>query len=68
MIIEQTTHIIFQYPDDYLQEYEWCKTKGEMWYHKGRDTQCSIYENKITYAIGQPKAEQTEPSTDCGWK
>ena len=62
MIIEQTTHIIFQYPQDYLQEYEWCKTKDDRWYHKGQDTQCSIYENKISYSIGQSVAERTERS------
>lgn len=60
MIIEQTTHIVFQYPQDYLQEYEWCKTKGDKWYHIGQDTQCSIYENKISYAIGQPKEREGE--------
>lgn len=60
MIIEQTTRIIFQYPKDYLQEQEWCKTKGEGWHHIGTDTQCSIYEKKISYSIGQ--AEQTERS------
>ena len=60
MIIEQTTHIIFQYPDDYLQEFEWCKTKDDRWFHKSQDTQCSIYENKISYAIGQPKEREDE--------
>lgn len=60
MIIRQITHIIFQYPEDYQQEYEWCKTKTDMWTHKSQDTNCSVYENEISYAVGVPKAEQTE--------
>ena len=55
MIIRQTTTIVFEYPQDYLQEQEWCKTKGDEWMHVGTDTLCSIYENKISYSIGQPK-------------
>ena len=62
MIIRQVTHIIFQYPQDYLQEYEWCKTKGDRWVHKSQDTQCSVYENEVSYSIGVPIAEQTERS------
>lgn len=63
MIIEQTTRIIFQYPQDYLQEYEWCKTKEDRWVHKSTDTLCSVYENTVSYCIGQFKDEsQTERS------
>ena len=64
MIIRQITHIIFQYPEDYQQEYEWCKTKTDMWTHKSQDTNCQVYENEISYAVGVPRAEQTEPQTD----
>ena len=58
MRIRQITHIIFQYPEDYMQEHEWCKTKSDAWVHKSQDTQCSVYENEISYAIGQPKDEE----------
>lgn len=64
MIINQTTTIIFQYPQDYLQEQEWCKTKDDRWIHKGTDTQGAVYENRISYSIGQPIVKQTEPQTD----
>lgn len=57
MIIMQTTTITFQYPQDYLQEQEWLKDKTDMWVHKGTDTLCSIYENKISYSIGQTERE-----------
>jgi len=60
MIIEQTTRIIFQYPQDYLQEYEWCKTKGDRWEHKAQDTQCSIYENQLSYGIGLTERKESE--------
>lgn len=55
MIIRQTTTIVFEYPQDYLQEQEWRKTKGDRWVHKSTDTLCSVYENQISYCIGQPK-------------
>lgn len=57
MRIKQTTTIIFQYPQDYLQEQEWLKGKddNDKWVHKGVDTLCSIYEREISYSI-----EQTE--------
>ena len=54
MIIRQTTTIVFEYPQDYLQEQEWCKTKGERWIHKSTDTLGAVYENTISYSIGQP--------------
>ena len=53
MIIRQTQTLIFQYPDDYQQEYEWCKTKDDRWFHKGRDTNCSIYETSTDFTITQ---------------
>ena len=55
MIIRQTTTIVFEYPQDYLQEQEWCKTKGDRWIRKDTDTLGAVYENKISYSIGQPK-------------
>lgn len=64
MIVKQTTTLIFEYPQDYLQEQEWCKTKADRWIHKGTDTLGAVYENTISYSIGQP----TEPQTDCAWK
>ena len=54
MIIRQTTTIVFEYPQDYLQEQEWCKTKEDRWIHKGTDTLGAVYENAISYSIGQP--------------
>ena len=60
MIIQQTTTIIFQYPQDYLQEQEWCKTKDDRWVHKGTDTLGAVYENQISYSIGQPKKGETD--------
>ena len=57
MIIKQTTTITFQYPQDYHQEQEWLKNKDDRWVHKGTDTLCSIYENKISYSIGQTERE-----------
>ena len=63
MIIRQTITIVFEYPQDYLQEQEWCKTKGDKWVHKGTDTLCAVYENQISYSIGATadrKTEQTE--------
>lgn len=53
MIIKQTTTIIFQYPQDYVQEQEWLKNKDDKWVHKGTDTLCSIYESETSYSIGQ---------------
>ena len=61
MIIRQTTTIVFEYPQDYLQEQEWCKTKEDRWVHKSTDTLGAVYENTISYSIGQPK---DEPQTD----
>ena len=63
MVIQQKHIIIFQYPQDYEAEYEFCKTKGDEWVHKGKDTRCSVYEHEMLYI-----AEQTEPQTDCPWK
>lgn len=54
MIIRQTTTIVFEYPQDYLQEQEWRKTKEDRWIHKSTDTLGAIYENTISYSIGQP--------------
>ena len=71
MIIRQTTTIVFEYPQDYLQEQEWCKTKGEQWIHKGTDTLGAVYENAISYRIGQPNCSEIpnnckdEPQTEC---
>lgn len=62
MIVKQTTTLIFEYPSDYMQEKEWCKTKGDMWIHKSTDTLCSVYENQISYAIGASVAVYTERS------
>lgn len=58
MIIRQTTTIIFEYPQDYLQEQEWCKTKDDRWIHKGTDTLGAVYENTISYSIGQPNSSE----------
>ena len=58
MIIRQTTTIVFEYPQDYLQEQEWCKTKGERWIHKSTDTLGAVYENTISYSIGQPNSSE----------
>ena len=64
MIIRQTTTLIFEYPQDYLQEQEWCKTKEDRWIHKGTDTLGAVYENTISYSIGQPNnSEETNNST-----
>lgn len=52
MIVRQTTTIVFEYPQDYLQEQEWLKEKAEQWVHIGADTQCAIYEHQITYSVG----------------
>ena len=68
MIVRQTTTLVFEYPQDYLQEQEWCKTKGDRWIHKGTDTLGAVYENQISYSIGASVAVQTEPQTDCAWK
>ena len=68
MIVRQTTTLVFEYPQDYLQEQEWCKTKGDRWTHKGTDTLGAVYENQISYSIGASVAVQTEPQTDCAWK
>lgn len=57
MMIKQTTTIIFQYPQDYLQEQAWLKNKDDKWVHKGTDTLCSIYEREISYSIGQTGRE-----------
>lgn len=60
MIIRQTQTLIFEYPDDYTVEYEWCKTKDDKWIHKGCDTQCSIYEFTTDFYIESRYAQQTE--------
>lgn len=57
MIIKQTTTMIFQYPQDYLQEQEWLKDKTDMWVHKGTSTLSSVYECEISYSIGQTESE-----------
>ena len=61
MIIRQTQTLIFEYPQDYTTEYEWCKTKDDRWVHKGQDTQCSIYETSTDFAFMSRYAQQTEP-------
>ena len=53
MIIKQTTTLIFQYPQDYLQEQEWLKNKDDKWIHKSTDTLGSIYVCETSYSIGQ---------------
>lgn len=58
MIIRQTTTIVFEYPQDYLQEQEWCKTKEDRWIHKSTDTLGAVYENTISYSIGQPNSSE----------
>ena len=63
MIIRQTTTIVFEYPQDYLQEQEWCKTKEDRWIHKGTDTLGAVYENIISYSIGQPS--NSEKTNNC---
>ena len=63
MIIQQTTTLIFQYPQDYMQEQEWCKTKDDRWIHKGTDTLGAVYENTISYSIGQPN--NSEKPNNC---
>ena len=63
MIINQTTTLIFEYPQDYLQEQEWCKTKEDRWIHKGTDTLGAVYENTISYSIGQPS--NSEKPNNC---
>lgn len=68
MIIRQTTTIVFEYPQDYLQEQEWCKTKGERWIHKSTSTLGAVYENTISYSIGQPNSSEKPNNcekTDC---
>ena len=55
MIFKQVVTLIFQYPQDYLQEQEWLKDKTDIWVHKGTSTLSSIYESEISYSI-----EQTE--------
>lgn len=70
MIINQTTTLIFEYPQDYLQEQEWCKTKEDRWIHKGTDTLGAVYENTISYSIGQPNCSEKpnnceEPQIQC---
>lgn len=57
MIIKQTTTIIFQYPQDYLQEQEWLKNKDDRWVHKGTSTLSSIYESEMSYSIWQTERE-----------
>ena len=63
MIIRQTTTIVFEYPQDYLQEQEWCKTKEDRWVHKGTDTLGAVYENQISYSIGATADRKIEPQT-----
>ena len=65
MIIRQTTTIVFEYPQDYLQEQEWCKTKDDRWIHKGTDTLGAVYENTISYSIGQPNSSE-KPNNSKG--
>lgn len=65
MIIRQTTTIVFEYPQDYVQEQEWCKTKEDRWIHKGTDTLGAVYENQISYSIGATADRKTEPQTSC---
>jgi hypothetical protein len=62
MRVKQTTTLIFEYPQDYLQEQEWCKTKADRWVHKGTDTICSVYESEISYNVGASCRVQTERS------
>lgn len=64
MIIRQTTTIVFEYPQDYLQEQEWCKTKEDRWIHKSTDTMCTVYENTISYSIGQPSSSEKPNNFD----
>ena len=64
MIINQTTTIIFEYPQDYMQEQEWCKTKEDRWIHKGTDTLGAVYENTISYSIGQPNSSEKPNNFD----
>ena len=64
MIIRQTTTIVFEYPQDYLQEQEWCKTKDDRWVHKSTDTLGAVYENTISYSIGVTADRKTEPQYD----
>jgi hypothetical protein len=52
MIISQKITILFEYPQDYLQEQEWLKTKEEHWIHKGTDTHGSAYEYQVSYRVG----------------
>ena len=69
MIIQQTTTLIFQYPQDYMQEQEWCKTKDDRWIHKGTDTLGPVYENQISYSIGSSVSVKTESRKEqnfCG--
>ena len=63
MIIRQATTIVFEYPQDYLQEQEWCKTKDDRWVHKSTDTLGAVYENTISYSIGQPS--NSEKPNNC---
>ena len=64
MIVSQTTTIIFEYPQDYLQEQEWIKTKSEHWIHIGTDTQCSVYEYQVSYVIGAKESVTKERASD----
>ena len=64
MIIRQTTTIVFEYPQDYLQEQEWCKTKDDRWVHKSTDTLGAVYENTISYSIGQPSNSEKPNNLD----
>ena len=64
MIVKHTITLIFEYPQDYLQEQEWCKTKGDRWIHKSTDTLCSVYENQISYSIGASAKVQTDPQME----
>ena len=61
MIVKHTTTLIFQYPQDYLQEQEWLKNdKTDIWVHKGTSTLSSIYESEIFYSIGPGEGETNE--------
>lgn len=72
MIVKQTTTLIFEYPQDYLQEQEWCKTKDDRWVHKSTDTLGAVYENQISCSVGASVSVKTEPQkigycNECKW-
>jgi hypothetical protein len=70
MIVKQTTTLIFEYPQDYLQEQKWCKVKEGRWIHKSTDTLGAVYENTISYSVGPEddfikNLEQMERDREC---